>query len=84
MTLFLSVTTILLSLVFGAAGALVQGGRSKIARTAVNAFVVVFRNTPPLVQIFFFYFGFGTLMPSIESSCCFFFTISGLIDDLAM
>jgi polar amino acid transport system permease protein len=67
MTLFLSVTTILLSLVIGAAGALVQGGRSKIARTAVNAFVVVFRNTPPLVQLFFFYFGLGTLMPAIES-----------------
>ena len=67
MTLFLSVTTILLSLVIGAAGALIQGGQSKIARTAVNAFVVVFRNTPPLVQLFFFYFGLGTLMPSIES-----------------
>src|SRR5271170_8482320 len=67
MTLFLSVTTILLSLVIGAAGALIQGGSSKIARTAVNAFVVLFRNTPPLVQLFFFYFGLGTLMPSIES-----------------
>ena len=47
MTLFLSVTSILLSLVIGAAGALIQGGASKIARMAVNAFVVVFRNTPP-------------------------------------
>jgi polar amino acid transport system permease protein len=67
MTLFLSITTILLSLVVGAAGALVQGGPSKIARVTVNVFVVVFRNTPPLVQIFFLYFGLGSLLPSVES-----------------
>jgi polar amino acid transport system permease protein len=67
MTLILSVTTILISLVLGAAGALIQSGPSRLLRGLVNAFVVVFRNTPPLVQLFFFYFGLGTLMPSIES-----------------
>src|ERR1700751_1689471 len=64
MTLMLSVTTILLSLVIGAAGALIQSGPSRILRGLVNAFVVVFRNTPPLVQLFFFYFGLGTMLPA--------------------
>jgi polar amino acid transport system permease protein len=66
MTLFLSVTSILLSLVIGAAGALIQGGASKIARTAVNAFRRCVPEYAAPVQIFFFYFGLGTLMPSIE------------------
>ena len=64
MTLMLSVTTILLSLIIGAAGALIQSGPSRILRGVVNAFVVVFRNTPPLVQLFFFYFGLGTMLPA--------------------
>jgi len=68
MTLILSVTTILLSLVLGATGALIQSGPSRLLRGLVNAFVVVFRNTPPLVQLFFFYFGFGTMLPATETA----------------
>ena len=68
MTLLLSVTTILLSLVIGAVGALIQSGPSRLLRGFVNAFVVVFRNTPPLVQLFFFYFGLGTMLPSTETA----------------
>jgi polar amino acid transport system permease protein len=68
MTLLLSVTTILLSLVIGAVGALIQSGPSRLLRGLVNAFVVVFRNTPPLVQLFFFYFGLGTMLPSTETA----------------
>jgi polar amino acid transport system permease protein len=68
MTLLLSVTTILLSLVIGAAGALIQSGPSRLARGLVNGFVVVFRNTPPLVQLFFFYFGLGTMLPATETA----------------
>ena len=64
MTLLLALTTILASLVIGAVGALVQGGPSRLLRGLVDGFVVVFRNTPPLVQIFFFYFGLGTLLPA--------------------
>ena len=44
-----------------------QGGPSRLLRGLVNGFVVVFRNTPPLVQIFFFYFGLGTLLPATET-----------------
>jgi polar amino acid transport system permease protein len=68
MTLLLSVTTILASLVLGAVGALIQSGPSRLLRGLVNAFVVVFRNTPPLVQLFFFYFGLGTMLPATESA----------------
>ncbi|MEH2485487.1 amino acid ABC transporter permease [Bradyrhizobium sp. AZCC 2230] len=68
MTLLLSVTTILLSLIIGALGALTQGSPSRLLRLCVNAFVVVFRNTPPLVQLFFFYFGLGTMLPAVETA----------------
>ncbi|KAB1070814.1 amino acid ABC transporter permease [Methylobacterium planeticum] len=68
MTLILSVTTILLSLIIGAIGALLQTGPSRILRAFINGFVVIFRNTPPLVQIFFFYFGLGTLLPATETA----------------
>lgn len=64
MTLLLGLVTIALSLVLGALGALLQGSPSRTLRGLVNGFVVVFRNTPPLVQIFFFYFGLGTLLPA--------------------
>ncbi|CAA2105612.1 Histidine transport system permease protein HisM [Methylobacterium bullatum] len=67
-TLLLAVTTILASLVIGAVGALLQGGPSRLMRGFVNGFVVVFRNTPPLVQIFFFYFGLGTLLPATQTA----------------
>ena len=67
-TLLLTVTTILLSLVIGVIGALLQSGPSRIVRGLVNGFIVAFRNTPPLVQIFFFYFGVGTLLPATETA----------------
>ena len=67
-TLLLTVTTILLSLVIGVVGALLQSGPSRIVRGLVNGFIVAFRNTPPLVQIFFFYFGVGTLLPATETA----------------
>jgi polar amino acid transport system permease protein len=67
-TLLLTVTTILLSLIIGVVGALLQSGSSRIVRALVNGFIVAFRNTPPLVQIFFFYFGVGTLLPATETA----------------
>src|SRR6476469_8956372 len=68
MTLLLGISTILASLVIGAVGALLQSGPSRLLRGLVNGFVVVFRNTPPLVQIFFFYFGLGTMLPAVETA----------------
>lgn len=67
-TLLLGVTTIVASLAIGAVGALLQSSPSRLLRGIVNGFVVLFRNTPPLVQIFFFYFGIGTLLPAAQTA----------------
>ena len=37
-----------------------------LLRLPVNAFMVVFRNTPPLVQLYFFYFGARHLLRSVD------------------
>ena len=65
MTLWLSFTTILLSLVLGVLGAWLQGAHRASIRRGVSAYVSVFRNTPPLIQLYFFYFGVGAIMPRI-------------------
>ena len=63
-TILLAFVSIVASLVIGGLGAWLQGSKSTVLRGGVDAFVVVFRNTPPLVQIFFFYFGLGALLPA--------------------
>ena len=62
-TLKLSAYCLALSLVLGAAVAMLQGSRSTILRRAATAFVELFRNTPPLVQLYFFYFAVGPFLP---------------------
>ncbi|GLK79340.1 amino acid ABC transporter permease [Methylopila turkensis] len=66
MTIYLSTASVLISIVIGAVGAWAQGSPLRLLRGLVNGFVVVFRNTPPLVQIFFFYFGLSPLLPYVE------------------
>ena len=63
-TVYLAVVTILLSIVIGTVGAWLQSSPSRIFRSIANTFVSIFRNTPPLVQIFFFYFGISSLLPT--------------------
>lgn len=63
-TVYLSTVTILISIVIGGIGAWLQGSPIRPVRSAVNGFVLLFRNTPPLVQLYFFYFGLGTLLPA--------------------
>jgi polar amino acid transport system permease protein len=62
MTVELSVVCIVLSVVIGVFGAWVQGSRLRVARTVVYWYIQAFRNTPPLVQLYFFYFGLGSLI----------------------
>jgi polar amino acid transport system permease protein len=64
-TIWLSAVCIVLSIVVGLIGAAMQGARSPIARAAVQGFVQFFRNTPPLVQLAFFYFAVSTLLPAV-------------------
>ena len=62
-TLKLSAYCLVLSLTLGAVAAGLQGSRYAVVRRAVNGFVQLFRNTPPLVQLYFFYFALGPLLP---------------------
>src|SRR5215470_17589757 len=55
LTLELSVITIILSILVGIAGAWLQGSKLVWIRRIVAGFILFFRNTPPLVQIYFFY-----------------------------
>jgi len=63
LTLELSIVTIVLSILIGIFGAWLQGSRFRLLRLTVDGFISLFRNTPPLVQIYFFYFGLGYLLP---------------------
>jgi len=62
LTVKLSVICIVGSLVIGVIGAWIQGSRVRVARTVVHWYIQAFRNTPPLVQLYFFYFGLGSLL----------------------
>ena len=64
MTVKLSATCIVLSVVIGIVGAWVQRSQLRVARTLVHWYIQAFRNTPPLVQLYFFYFGLGSLLKS--------------------
>lgn len=68
LTLELSIVTVLLSILVGIIGAWAQGSRSRPIRLGVDGFISLFRNTPPLVQIYFFYFGLGNLLPRSASA----------------
>jgi polar amino acid transport system permease protein len=58
--------SLLLSLVIGVLGAWTQGARSGVLRGGVNAYIQAFRNTPPMIQLLFFYFGLGAFTPTID------------------
>ncbi|MHB8495847.1 MAG: amino acid ABC transporter permease [Casimicrobiaceae bacterium] len=68
MTVELSVVCIVLSVVIGVLGAWIQGSRLRVARTVVHWYIQAFRNTPPLVQLYFFYFGLGSLLKGVGGS----------------
>lgn len=68
MTIYLSAISLIASMVIGVVGAWAQGSPVRIVRWLINGFITIFRNTPPLVQIFFFYFGLGALLPRIEDA----------------
>ena len=65
LTIELSVVTIVLSILVGIAGAWLQGSKLVWIRRIIAGFISAFRNTPPLVQIYFFYFGLGYLLPRV-------------------
>ena len=66
-TIELIVACLAFSLVVGFAGAWAQGANSKIIRNVIAGYLQIFRNTPPFVQILFFYFVVGNLTPSYDA-----------------
>jgi len=64
-TLSLSAYCLVLSDGLGALAAWLQGSRVVVLRRGVAGFVALFRNTPPLVQLYFFYFALGPLLPKV-------------------
>ena len=62
MTVKLSAVCVVLSVLIGIVGAWLQGSRLRITRNVIYWYIQFFRNTPPLVQLYFFYFGVGSLM----------------------
>ena len=64
MTVQLSVVCVILSVIIGILGAWLQGAHSKTVRMVVQGYIQFFRNTPPLVQLLFFYFALGQFTPT--------------------
>ena len=63
-TLILSVACVILSVVIGVVGAWAQGSPSRLLRNIVQGYIQFFRNTPPFVQLLFFYFALGQFTPT--------------------
>ncbi len=63
----LIISSLLFSLVVGFVGAWAQGAHSRIIRYVMAGYIQIFRNTPPFVQILFFYFVLGNLTPSYDA-----------------
>jgi len=64
MTVQLSVVCVVLSVAIGMAGAAMQRSRFRVLRVLVEAYIQFFRNTPPFVQLLFFYFALGSFTPT--------------------
>jgi polar amino acid transport system permease protein len=53
---------IVASVAIGVVGAFVQRSRVTLIRVTMAAYIQFFRNTPPLIQLYFFYFALGSYL----------------------
>jgi polar amino acid transport system permease protein len=53
---------IICSVIIGVIGAWIQGSRLRMLRLTTQGYIQFFRNTPPLVQLYFFYFAVGAYL----------------------
>lgn len=67
-TIWLSVVCIISSLVIGLIGVWLQGSPRVWVRNLIQGYIQFFRNTPPLVQIFFLFFVLSSILPKIYDS----------------
>lgn len=65
-TIKLSVICVILSVLIGLVGAWAQGARSRVLRWGVQGYIQLFRNTPPLVQMYFMFFALGSVLPQVQ------------------
>ena len=65
-TIWLSLSCLFFSLIIGLVGAWLQGSKFSFTKRIVQIYIQLFRNTPPLVQMYFFFFGVGALLPVVE------------------
>jgi len=56
------------SVAIGVVGAWIQGSRLKLLRLITQGYIQLFRNTPPLVQLYFFYFALGSYLKVTSST----------------
>jgi polar amino acid transport system permease protein len=66
-TVKLAVVCIVLSVFIGIVGAWLQGSRLRLLKALVQGYIQFFRNTPPLVQMYFFYFALGPQLPRLTN-----------------
>lgn len=64
MTIKLSIACLIFSVVIGVFGAFAQGSENRLLRMIVQGYIQFFRNTPPYVQLLFFYFALGQFTPT--------------------
>lgn len=64
----LAVACVVFSVAIGVVGGWLRNSPVAAIRAVMSAYVNFVRNTPSLVQLYFFYFGVGTLMPRVMSS----------------
>lgn len=55
----LSLVCVIASVVIGVVGAWLQGSRFRVTNALVQGYIALFRNTPPLIQLYFFFFVIG-------------------------
>ena len=66
-TIWLSLVCLFFSVIIGVTGAWLQGSRFVWTRRIVQGYIQFFRNTPPLVQMYFFFFALSSLLPKVEN-----------------
>lgn len=63
-TVWLSVACVVFSVLIGVVGVWLLGMKNRFVRALVQGYIQFFRNTPPMVQLLFFYFALGQFTPS--------------------
>lgn len=64
-TIWLSIACVIFSVIIGVVGAWLQGASNAFVRRCVQGYIQFFRNTPPYIQLLFFYFALGQFTPSV-------------------